>query len=41
MVENPNAQTSDILEYMDFLDGYLEPYVVDDDYVEYQDLART
>ena len=31
MVENPNAQTSDIIEYMDSLDGYLEPYVVVDD----------
>ena len=31
MLNNPEAQTGEVLEYMDSLDGYLEPYVVVDD----------
>ena len=31
MLANPEARTDDIIEYLDSLDGYLEPYVVVDD----------
>lgn len=41
MLNNPYADTSTILEYITKLEGITEPYViVDDDYVEHEELAH-